>query len=440
VADVASTCSVEVGRALAQVRHGRKALTLRNGEGPVYLDSRILAEALVECLSSDEVHVREAAEQAMVVVKDAAGVIFGSPEKAAKLPFFVHLGRVFCHSCYSEEWFTKAGGSLGISLLSTKLDLGDTWLYERHVEFCRALMYVIKDTPADLPAATRLQSQETMTLMLQRCGKLIPKDDLKNEKSRLYALSGFFVFELAHMNKHVRETARRCFTTLKDVLGCEVHELILPVRDRLLQSIFNKPLRALPFPTQIGFIDAITYCLGLHNDIVTFNEPLNRLMLESLALADADDESLASKPNEFKTADMIVNLRVACLRLLSMAMSFSEFANTPQNTSRARIISVFFKSLYSKSQEVIEAANAGLRDVLTQTNKLPKDLLQNGLRPILMNLQDPKRLSVAGLDGLARLLTLLTNYFKVEIGARLLDHMKSSRMMPYCRRCLSASL
>lgn len=62
--------------------------------------------------------------------------------------------------------------------------------------------------------------------------------------------------------------------------------------------------------------------------------------------------------------------------------------------------------------------------MLVQTTKLPKDLLQNGLRPILMNLQDSKRLTVAGLEGLARLLTLLTSYFKVEIGARLLEHMK----------------
>ncbi|KAJ5919627.1 hypothetical protein N7454_009462 [Penicillium verhagenii] len=425
VADVCQHFTViEVGRALSQARHNRKPFEVSNGEGPVYLDSRTLAEAIVETLSSDNVHVREAAERAMQVVKEAAGVIFGAPEKASKLPFFQHLGRVFCHSCYSDEWFTKAGGGLGIQLLATKLDLGESWLYERHVDFSRALMYVIKDTPSDLPAATRVQSQETMALILQRCGKIIPKDDLKNEKSRLFALCGFFVNELGHMNKHVRETSRRCFATLKEELGCEVHELIFPVKDRLLQPIFNKPLRALPFATQIGFIDAITYCLGLHNDIVTFNDPLNRLMLESLALADADDESLASKPNEFRNADMIVNLRVACLRLLSMAMNFQEFANTPQNTSRARIISVFFKSLYSRSPEVIEAANAGLKDVLTQTNKLPKDLLQNGLRPILMNLQDPKRLSVAGLDGLARLLTLLTNYFKVEIGARLLDHMK----------------
>ena len=41
-----------------------------------------------------------------------------------------------------------------------------------------------------------------------------------------------------------------------------------------------------------------------------------------------------------------------------------------------------------------------------------------------MNLADPKRLSVLGLEGLARLLELLTNYFKVEIGYKLLDHFR----------------
>ncbi|KAL4894795.1 hypothetical protein BDV59DRAFT_164257 [Aspergillus ambiguus] len=425
VADICKHLTViEVGRALAQIRHSRQPFDVYHGEGLVYLDSRILADAVVECLSSDNVAVREGAQAAMLVVKEAAAVIFGAPERVGKLLFFQHLGRVFCHSCHSDEWFTKAGGSLGIHLFATELDLGDAWLFDKQVDFVRALVYVIKDAPSDLPASTRIRAQDTLDLILRRCCKNVSKDDLENEKSRLYSLCGFFVYELSHMNKHVREASRRSFSTIAEVLGCQVHELIFPVKERLLQSIFNKPLRALPFPTQIGFIDAITFCLSLRNDIVTFNESLNRLMLESLALADAEDDSLASKPAEFKNAEMIVNLRVACLRLLSMAMSFPEFANTPQNTSRARIISVFFKSLYSKSIDVIEAANAGLRDVLTQTNKLPKDLLQNGLRPILMNLQDPKRLHVPGLDGLARLLTLLTNYFKVEIGARLLEHMK----------------
>ena len=86
--------------------------------------------------------------------------------------------------------------------------------------------------------------------------------------------------------------------------------------------------------------------------------------------------------------------------------------------------SVYFKSLYSPSSEVKEVAHEGLRVVLTHQNRLPKELLQTGLRPILMNLADPKRLSVLGLEGLARLLELLTNYFKVEIGYKLLDHFR----------------
>ena len=415
---------IEVGRSLAQIRHGRRPFNVGVGEGPVHLDTKVLADALVECFSSDNSDVRDAAKAAMFTVRDATATIFGSRDKIGKLPFFAQLCRTFCHACHDEEWFTKAGGGLGIHLLATELELGDSWLVDRQADLVKALLYVIKDTPSNLPASTRIRAQGTLDVILRRCNQNATKEDLKNEKGRLINLCGYLAFELSHMNKHVRESTQRAFSTIADSVGVEVHDLLSPVKDRLLMPIFNKPLRALPFSTQIGFIDAITFCLGLRKNIVTFNDQLNRLLMESLALADVDDDALAAKPNEFKTAEQIVNLRVACLRLLSMAMGFPEFASGPQNTSRARIIAVFFKSLYSRSQDIIEAANLGLRDVLTQTNKLPKELLQNGLRPILMNLQDPKRLSVAGLDGLARLLTLLTNYFKVEIGARLLEHMK----------------
>ena len=97
----------------------------------------------------------------------------------------------------------------------------------------------------------------------------------------------------------------------------------------------------------------------------------------------------------------------------------------PKNISlNRRVTSVYFKSLYSPSPEVKDVAHEGLRMVLTHQSRLPKELLQTGLRPILMNLADPKRLSVPGLEGLARLLELLTNYFKVEIGHKLLDHFR----------------
>ncbi|KAI9827707.1 MAG: hypothetical protein M1819_006908 [Sarea resinae] len=426
IADICRHFTIlEIGRALAQAKHVRKPFDVRSGEGAMYIDTRVFADALLESLSSDNSLVREASENAIQVIYDSAELIFGSADKVHKLPFFIHLAKTFCHGCHEEEWFTKAGGSLGIDIFARRLDLGDAWMADRQIEFVRALMYVMKDMPQDLPASTRSHAQRTLEVLLRRCNKNVSKEDIKSPQSRLFNLCGFLVYELAHLNKHVREAARKGFTIIAEVIGAEVHELLSPVKDRLLQPIYNKPLRALPFAVQIGYIDAVTFCLGLQHNIVEFNENLNRLLMESLALADAEDDNLAPKPNESRTAESIVNLRVSCIQLLSMAMGFSEFGNSPQNQSRPRIISVFFKSLYSKSTEVIDAANAGLKGVLMLTNKLPKDLLQNGLRPILMNLQDPKRLSVAGLDGLARLLTLLTNYFKVEIGARLLDHMKT---------------
>ena len=416
---------LEIGRALAHAKQLRKAFDVKSGEGPPFIDSRILAEAIVESLSSDNHAVREAAENSVRSIYDVAGAIFGSVEKVEKLPFFVYLAKVFCHNCHEEEWYAKAGGGFGIHILATKIDLGDNWMVDRQVEFIRALIYVIKDMPQDLPANTRTQAHATLEVLLRRCNRGISIEDLNSHQSRLYNLCGFLVYELAHMNKHVRESAQKAFSTIAEVIGAEVHELLSPVKDRLLQPIYNKPLRALPFAIQIGYIEAITFCLGLQHGLVEFTDPLTRLLMESLALADAEDDTLAVKSNEYRTADSIVNLRVSCIKLLSMAVGFPDFAPQPQNQSRSRITSVFFKLLYSKSPEVIDAANAGLKGVLMHQNKLPKDLLQNGLRPILMNLQDPKKLSVAGLDGLARLLILLTNYFKVEIGERLLSHMKT---------------
>lgn len=414
---------LEIGRALAHATQKEKEFDVKAGEGPVYLDSRILAEAIAESLSSDNQAVRTIAEGAIQTVYSALATIFGSGDSVHKLPFFLHLADVFCHKCHEEEWYTKAGGGLGIHIFATRVDLGDNWMVDRQVKFVRALMYVMKDMPQDLSANTRVRALDTVEILLRRCNKGISKEDVASPNSRLYNICGFLVYELAHMNRHVRDAAQKAFATIAEIIGAEIYELIAPVKDRLLQPIYNKPLRALPFATQIGYIEAITYCLGLQRNLVEFNDPLNRLLMESLALADAEDEVLATKPTEFRTAESIVDLRVSCIKLLSLAVGFSEFAGQQHTQSRSRIISVFFKSLYSNSSEVIDAANAGLKGVLLQTNKLPKDLLQNGLRPILMNLQDPKKLSVQGLDGLARLLALLTNYFKVEIGERLLVHM-----------------
>ncbi|KAF8460620.1 hypothetical protein BDZ91DRAFT_851440 [Kalaharituber pfeilii] len=420
---------LELGRAVMELRQKQQPFQVVGGEGPVYLDCRILAEAIADCLSSDVSTVRDAGTKALKVIYQAAAAIFGDSRSVGKLPFFQDLAKTFCHYCYEEEWYPKSGGCLGIKVLTTGFEMGDEWMIARQHDFVRGLLYVIKDMPQDLPASTRILAQETLDLVIRRCNKQINKEDLGQYRSETWNLCALLVSEISNPNKHVRDTAQKSFSTLATILGAEVPELIMPVKERLLMPVFGKPLRALSFAMQIGYIDAITYCLGLNANIINISEEMNRLLLEALALADADDEALSNnKVAEHRTSESVLNLRVVCIKLLSMAITYAEFSNPTANATlqtRNRIISVFFKSLHSKSSEVVEAAESGLKSVLAKTSKLPKELLQNGLRPILMNLSDPKRLNVAGLEGLARLLELLTNYFKVEIGSRLLDHLKN---------------
>ncbi|KAF2743549.1 hypothetical protein M011DRAFT_471297 [Sporormia fimetaria CBS 119925] len=414
---------LEIASKLAQQKHVKKPFNVHSGEGPVYIEGNVFSDALGDSLASENGAVRDAAERAIITMRDTAKIVFASPEDIDHFPLFEDLSKIFCHNCHAEDWFMKSGGTRGIEIMTQKLGLSSAWLSQRQFEIIRALNFVMKDMPCELNARTRVQAEGLIMALIRQCHQPTTKEDFEKKDSPLLKLCGQLVGDLAHMNKSVRDATQQAFRILAEVTGFGVHELILPVKDRLVVPIWTKPLRALPFSIQIAYIDAVTFCLKLKHNILEFNEQLNRLLMESLALADADDEGLASKPYEQRNAEHIVNLRVACIRLLSTAQSFPEFSTAPPNTSFLRIITVFFKSLYSKSPDVIEAANAGLSGVISATNKLPKDILQNGLRPILVNLQDPRKLSAENLDGLARMLKLLTNYFKVEIGTRLLDHL-----------------
>ncbi|KAK3667314.1 transcription-associated protein 1 [Elasticomyces elasticus] len=444
---------VELGTALAREKHKRRPFDAKSGDGPVFIDTSILAEAFCHSLASEVKEVRDVAEQGMrECLRTAAALFGGSEEKADCLPFFTRLLEVCVHACYEEEWFTKSAGAVGIAILTdpVKMGFGHRWVATKLLDCVRGLLYVIKDMPQDLPAGIRVQASDTIVALVRRFARSdeAKPEGLKDKEDKVRQLANQLIAEVSHMNRHVREAAQVALKTFAEELELPIYELVNPVKEPLIQPIFNKPLRALPFAAQIGYIDAINFLLDMEHDVITFDEQLTRLLSETLALVDAEDEVFSQKPYEFRTAESIVRLRVACLTLLTTAIRFPAFGNTPGNSQqptqtptsaggsqqptppqqpqgqhRARVISIFFKSLYSKNKDVAGAANAGLTIVLAATQKLPKDLLQNGLRPILMNVQDPRKLSVEGLDGLRTLLQLLTNYFKVEIGTRLLDHM-----------------
>jgi len=91
----------------------------------------------------------------------------------------------------------------------------------------------------------------------------------------------------------------------------------------------------------------------------------------------------------------------------------------------------------------VAAAHNALRDVLSLSitpathvpqggdaavavskTRLPKELLQTCIRPVLLNLRDYARLSVPLLRGLSRLLSLLSSWFNRTLGEKLLDHLQ----------------
>lgn len=106
------------------------------------------------------------------------------------------------------------------------------------------------------------------------------------------------------------------------------------------------------------------------------------------------------------------------------------------------MISLLFRSLISRPPTAVVAAHLTLRDVLALStsspateggenkedakpqSRLPKELLQTCIRPVLLNLRDYTRLNVPLLQGLARLLSLLSSWFNTTLGEKLLEHLQ----------------
>ncbi|TIC01039.1 hypothetical protein E3Q17_01964 [Wallemia mellicola] len=281
------------------------------------------------------------------------------------------------------------------------------------------------------------------------------------QRSQFNHLISILIADLTSPKDIVRKTTQKTLTQLSERTQIPIHELLAPGKGVLSSAIYHKPLRALPVPMQTARIEAVTYCLQLrpplppmesqegenqpesdkgtaneasaatsasvnnkHPGVLEINEDLTRFVHEVLGISDAEDVAIIGQRPPHIVQLALAELRVACVKLLTAATATSDIFRTA-NQARMRIISVYFKSLYARNSELHGVAHEGIKQVLVQSGKVPKELLQTALKPILINLSDTRRINIAGLDGLARLLELLTNYFKVEIGTKLLEHFKS---------------
>ncbi|GJE84852.1 phosphatidylinositol kinase family protein [Phanerochaete sordida] len=415
--------SIEVRRTIP------RDIATRRLAGPLYT---CLLDAIAYGLVREEPEQSKKA-QAFVesLMKDLMSL--AETQETALRPAVNHFAGRFTALGLEETWHAKSAGIRGIKFMAQLPGLGVRWATERIIEIVRTLLHVLKDMPYELPEPVK-ETNEILELVVRVCYNetLNVPEPSPTSANVVKALTGIFFAEVSGQNAVVRNTAHHCIDLLSELTGVPVPDLLMEHRDRMLSAIYTKPLRALPFPAQVGMVEGIRYCLSLDPPLPILNEELLRLLHEALALADAEDTHLQTGHGPRQPQTIVARqsniemtkLRVACIKLLTASMPLTDFFAKQQQT-RQRVTSVYFKSLYSPTKEVKDVAHEGLRMVLMHQARLPKDLLQTGLRPILMNLADAKRLNPPGLEALARLLELLTHYFKVEIGTKLLDHYRA---------------
>lgn len=96
---------------------------------------------------------------------------------------------------------------------------------------------------------------------------------------------------------------------------------------------------------------------------------------------------------------------------------------------------MLFRSLISEPVHAVASSAAALHDALvlgkdngeessSKSHRLPKELIQSCIRPILLNLREHTKLSLPLLRGLSRLLGLLSSWFNKTLGEKLLEHLQ----------------
>ncbi|XVF18022.1 hypothetical protein REPUB_Repub10bG0175600 [Reevesia pubescens] len=356
----------------------------------------------------------------MIVSSPSMNPVY-SPPPSVRIPVFEQLLPRLLHCCYGSTWQAQMGGVMGLGALVGKVTVETLCLFQ--VRIVRGLVYVLKR----LPIYASKEQEETSQVLTQVLRVVNNVDESNNEPRRqsFQGVVDFLASELFNPNASiiVRKNVQSCLALLASRTGSEVSELLEPLHQQLLQPLILRPLRAKTVDQQVGTVTALNFCLALRPPLLKLTPELVNFLQEALQIAEADETVWAVKFMNPKVATSLNKLRTACIELLCTTMAWADFKTPNHSELRAKIIAMFFKSLTCRTPEIVAVAKEGLRQVINQ-QRMPKELLQSSLRPILVNLAHTKNLSMPLLQGLARLLELLSNWFNVTLGGKLLEHLK----------------
>eukprot|EP00026_Physarum_polycephalum_P000015 Phypoly_transcript_00015.p1 GENE.Phypoly_transcript_00015~~Phypoly_transcript_00015.p1 ORF type:complete len:3639 (+),score=586.09 Phypoly_transcript_00015:159-11075(+) len=381
------------------------------------IDPTVLIDTFMHVITMENRNFTKTALDGIEVLIDSLQILRGTKDQPH--PLFNHLALQLSHACYQKPWHVKGGACAGISHLCSKLP--PQWVRTHEVLFVKALLFLLKDLPPEISVGTVEEASQTLALVIKVCNSHTESAQTEESTKVFTDVVQALASELFTPHPTVRKNVQSSLEQLAELTGHEVTELLLESRTALLIPVFNKTLRAQPTYVQIGHIEALTYCLGLRPPLLEFSPELLKHLKEALTIAETDDTLLPqAKLPSYKSHIQSINLRVVAIELMSAAMACPEFQSSENQELRNQIIGMFFKALTFRAKEVVAVAKTGLAQVITQ-HKLAKELLQSSLRPVLLNLQNHSKLTVSLLQGLAKLLELLTNCFNVTLGEKLLE-------------------
>eukprot|EP00897_Mesotaenium_endlicherianum_P005503 jgi/Mesen1/4981/ME000248S04265 len=365
-----------------------------------------------------------------------------SPPPSVRVPVFEQLLPRLLHCCYGGTWQAQMGGVMGLGALVGKVPVDTLCAFQ--VKTVQALLSVLKRLPQHA-----FKQQEEASQVLTQVLRVVNNVDESNNEQRKQSFQGVvdvLASELFNPNAMaiVRKNVQSCLGLLASRTGQEVSELLERVHAPLLQPLLQRPLRLRHYEQQVGTMMALNYCLSLRPPLVRLTPELINILQEALVVADADESMMPGKFANARMAPVYTKLRTVSIELLCTALALADLKQPTHSDLRAKVIAMFFKSLTCRTPEIVAVAKEGLRQVINQ-QKLPKELLQSSLRPILVNLAHYKNLNMPLLQtraatkqkpgglfltwllaerGLARLLELLSNWFNVTLGEKLLEHLK----------------
>jgi transformation/transcription domain-associated protein len=331
----------------------------------------------------------------------------------------------FIKCCYESQIHEQYVGCLALELFVSKL--GASWIRRNYVDVIRALIFCCVESDDYYSKKTRDFAKsiirKSIKVYLEGFNEMDSEESSKITKNLVLVIFPEIISQIPC----VRDSAFEMLEEISDFVKKPLSDLLKQFYQRLLNPILTNSLDTVSVTLKIAFFSALSKCLLLKPPFIIITPELTKLLHDIVNFVLKEERPISQYSTSVigrKTSDQATKLRVESIKLISVALvspALGDLQND-QRQIKTQITLALFRSLMHSTKEVVDAAKYGLAMVTSQET-LPKELLQECLRPILLKLADARKLDNNLLKLLEHLLELLSSCFNATLGEKLLDHL-----------------